>query len=535
MSVIGFVKLKHLLLELAQLRSVDEVLRRTVDSLASSSTVALARVWLVHRGDICAQCQYLPDCKDNEHCLHLMASSGRSIADSKLSWGHTEGNFRRFPIGIRKVGMIAKTGKPIEIPHMDPNEAWIADKDWVVREHIEGFVGQPLIHREETLGVLSVFSRSPIDEGTLDLLRMVADHLAYSIANARAFELVANLKHQIELENAYLRQEVNEVSAFTGIIGRSKGIENIREMIRMVGPTDANVLIWGESGVGKEMIAREIHNHSGRRERAMIKINCPAIPGELFESEFFGHTRGAFTGAVKDRTGYFQAADRGTLFLDEIAEVPIALQSKLLRVLQEGEYQRVGEEKIRNVDVRIISATNRNLKQEIKSGAFREDLFYRLNVFPIEVPPLRARKEDIPLLVDHFLEMNAKKFNRHPVRLTPKKLDQLIAYSWPGNIRELQNIIERIVITANPSEILDGLTTVPHEGEHAQSERAPDEPRLMTEADLRELEKQNMLLAMEMTNWKMYGERGAAQLLGIKPTTLISRLKKLGLYKNQNE
>jgi len=530
MTIIGFVKLKHLLLELAQLRSVDDVLRRTVDTLASSSNVALARIWLISPGDICTQCQYTIHCQNAENCLHLKASAGKSIVDPNLDWNHTEGNFRRFPIGIRKVGMIAKTGKPIEIPHLTHDEEWLADRDWAVRENLLGFVGQPLIYHGETLGVLSIFARDRIDEGALDMLRMVADHLAYSIANARAFELVANLKYQMELENAYLRKEVNDVSAFNGIIGKSKGIENIREMIRMVGPTDANVLIFGESGVGKEMIAREIHNHSARKERAMIKINCPAIPSELFESEFFGHSRGAFTGAVKDRNGYFQAADKGTLFLDEIAEIPITLQSKLLRVLQEGEFQRIGEDTVRNVNVRIISATNRRLKDDIKSGAFREDLYYRLNVFPLEVPPLRERREDIPLLVDHFLKMNIKKFNRPAVRLSPGRIDDLLAYSWPGNIRELQNIVERITITADPSKIIDGLlSTSPQEG-RASQETDPLERRLLTEAEIRDIEKENMLQVLDKTNWKIYGERGAADLLEIKPTTLISRLKKLGLY-----
>jgi len=536
MSVIGYVKLKHLLLELAQLQSVQDVLRRAVDSLASSSNVALARVWLSNPGDICAQCKYAEHCQDNERCLHLMASSGQSIVDPNLSWNYIESNFRRFPIGIRKVGMIAKTGQPIEVPRLDPNEEWIADKDWVIREEITGFVGQPLIFHDEILGVLSVFSRTAIDEGTLDLLRMVADHLAYSIANARAFELVANLKHQIELENAYLRREVNDVSLFNkDIIGRSAAVANIGEMIRMVGPTDANVLIFGESGVGKEMIARKIHEHSGRKERAMIKINCPAIPAELFESEFFGHTRGAFTGAVKDRNGYFQAADNGALFLDEVAEIPITLQSKLLRVIQEGEYQRIGEEKMRNVNVRIISATNRNLQHEIKAGAFREDLFYRLNVFPLEVPPLRARKEDIPLLVDHFMELHAKRLNRTPVKLSPKKIEDLMAYHWPGNIRELQNIIERIMITADPSKIIDMLHASAPDSDAPKRQPEAAEPAILTEPELRLLEKDNMLRVLNKTNWKIYGARGAAKMLEIKPTTLISRLKKLGLYKNDIE
>jgi transcriptional regulator with GAF, ATPase, and Fis domain len=282
------------------------------------------------------------------------------------------------------------------------------------------------------------------------------------------------------------------------------------------------------------MIARELHNQSSRRGNPMIRINCSAIPAELFESEFFGHARGAFTGAVKTRIGYFQAADGGTLFLDEVGELPVYLQSKLLRVLQEGEYQRVGEESVHKVDVRIISATNKNLQAAIRSGAFREDLYYRLQVFPIETPSLRARKEDIPLLADHFIALLCKKMNRSPVRLTDRQLLALAEYDWPGNIRELQNIIERIVITEKTDSVLAGLGRAPSPSGAARPAQDPagTVQRIMTEKEIREHEKNNMLAAMKQTNWRIYGPRGAARLLGINPTTLISRLKKFGLYQN---
>ncbi|EHJ47159.1 transcriptional regulator, NifA subfamily, Fis Family [Solidesulfovibrio carbinoliphilus subsp. oakridgensis] len=532
MAILGFVNVRKLLLELAQHQSVEVVLKIAVDTLAAASGVALVRVWLVEPGDDCARCKDSLLCPDKSRCLHLMASAGKSLSDGQ-DWRDIAGSaFSRFPVGIRKVGEIAKAGKPIEILDIDPNAQWVADPAWIKREKIVGFAGQPLICRDEVLGVLSVFTRQPLEQGVLEMLRMVADHLAYALANARAFEMVDRLKQQMELENAYLREEINEAQSFKGIIGQSEGIEQIRKLIRMVGPTDANVLIYGESGTGKEMIAREIHNHSGRCDKPMIKINCSAIPRELFESEFFGHARGAFTGAVKSRIGYFQAADGGTLFLDEVGEIPIYLQSKLLRVLQEGEYQRVGEETVRKVDVRIVSATNRNLHAEIQAGRFREDLYYRLQVFPVVVPSLKDRKMDVPLLTDHFIKLSCKKMNRPLVRLSEAQRRRMAAYDWPGNIRELQNFVERMVITGQPDQVLLELD----HGPAAPQEAAPARPevvvpeRILTEKEMRELEKANMQAALRQTNWRIYGPRGAAKLLGVNPTTLISRLKKLGIY-----
>jgi len=533
MATLGFGNIRKLLLEMAQHHCVEEVLHLAVETLADMANVALVRIWLIEAGDRCVACAHNAQCRDKGHCLHLKASSGRSILSGGKAWGEIKGSaFSRFPIGIRKVGQIAQTGRPLEISEINANEQWLADPAWARRETIKGFAGQPLICRDEVLGVLSVFTRVVLEQDTLDMLRMVADHLAYAIANARAFELVDQLKQQVELENAYLREEINEVQAFKGIIGQTEGIEHIRKLIRMVGPTDANVLIYGESGTGKEMIAREIHNCSGRHDKPMIKINCSAIPRELFESEFFGHARGAFTGAVKNRMGYFQAADGGTLFLDEVGEIPVYLQSKLLRVLQEGEYQRVGEDAVRKVNVRIIAATNRDLQAEIQTGQFREDLYYRLQVFPVTVPSLRERKKDIPLLAAHFIDLCSQKMNRPCPRLSEGQRQRLVAYDWPGNIRELQNIVERIVITAQPDQVLLELDRSPA----AVREELADPPamilpkRVLTEQELRDLEKSNMQEALRQMNWRIYGPRGAAKLLGINPTTLISRLKKLGIY-----
>ncbi|MDR3043279.1 MAG: sigma 54-interacting transcriptional regulator [Desulfovibrio sp.] len=531
MALFGFVSVKRLLLEMAQHHSVRVVLDLAVKALEVSSGVALVRIWLLEQSDRCVDCRFASRCGDKERCLHLMASAGRSL-HGDVTWEHLDGTFSRFPLGIGKVGQIAQEGKPVEIIDVEPDSPWVSAPDWIRREHIQSFAGQPLICRDEVLGVLSVFTRETLEQGAIDMLRMVADHLAYAIANARAFETITRLKQQIELENAYLREEINEAQSFRGIIGESQGIEQIRKLIHMVGPTDANVLVYGESGTGKEMIAREIHNHSARSSRPMIKINCSAIPRELFESEFFGHTRGAFTGAIKNRIGFFQAADGGTLFLDEVGEIPIALQSKLLRVLQEGEYKRVGEDIIRKVDVRIISATNQNLVAAIQAGQFREDLYYRLQVFPLDVPPLRERKGDIPLLANHFIKLSSQKLNRPEIRLNGIHMQTLVEHDWPGNIRELQNIIERIVITSQPDQVLQELLSPKAEKEAKNApDTRPERKRLLTEKEFRELEVANMQEALRRSNWKIYGPRGAAELLAVNPTTLISRLKKLNIHK----
>lgn len=277
---------------------------------------------------------------------------------------------------------------------------------------------------------------------------MFADQAAVAIANARAFEEIESLRQRLELENEYLRSEVKE--NFDRFVGESAALRKVLEQIELVAPVDASVLILGESGTGKELVARSIHERSKRRNRALVKVNCASIPDELFESEFFGHVRGAFTGAVRDRVGRFEVADGGTIFLDEIGEIPLTLQAKLLRILQEGEFEPVGEEHTRHVDVRIIAATNRNLSEEVAGRRFREDLYFRLSVFPLETPPLRARREDIPVLAAHFLKQAVIRFNLHTdtLGLTQVNRKELQAYSWPGNIRELQNVIERAVILA---------------------------------------------------------------------------------------
>jgi transcriptional regulator with GAF, ATPase, and Fis domain len=389
-------------------------------------------------------------------------------------------------------------------------------------------MGQPLIFKGDILGVLAIFTRKPLSQDCLDWLRMIADLVAASIANTRAFEEIQSLRTQLELENAYLKEEVCDARAYGDIVGQSPALRNIIQQIEVVSPTDANVLILGESGTGKELVAQEIHRRSQRQARAMVRVNCASVPRELYESEFFGHAKGAFTGAVRDRAGRFELAHGGTLLLDEVGEIPLELQSKLLRVLQEGTYERIGEEKTREVDVRLIAATNRDLKREVDAGRFRQDLFYRLNVFPIEVPPLRKRKEDIPLLAELFLQQASRRLNRNIKGLSQGNILALQAYDWPGNVRELLNIIERAVITSRKGTIRLDLPH-PDSSKSRKPTPTPTENTVVPDAEMKRRDRENVLAALEQTNWQVHGPGGAAEVLGIRPTTLASRIKRMGL------
>jgi transcriptional regulator with GAF, ATPase, and Fis domain len=381
--------------------------------------------------------------------------------------------------------------------------------------------------------VIAVFSRKNVPEEAAVGGRIFADHIAGSVANARAFEEIQRLKAQLEQQNSYLKEEVIEAKAFGNLVGQSAALSQIISQIDLVAPTEASVLILGETGTGKELVAHEIHRRSRRKDKPLIRVNCASIPKDLFESEFFGHTRGAFTGALKDRAGRFETAEGGTLFLDEIGEVPMELQGKLLRVLQEKRYERVGEDRTRQADVRIVGATNRDLKKEVVAGRFREDLYYRLNVFPIQVMPLRERREDIALLAKHFVELSVKALGCVAPRLTRSGIVELCNYDWPGNIRELKNVIERAVILARGGPLNFDLPV--------KQFAAPDSSRLapkegqstefFTEAQMQIQQRENIERVLAKAKWKIKGAGGAAELLGVKPTTLLSRIKKMGLQR----
>ena len=352
-----------------------------------------------------------------------------------------------------------------------------------------------------------------------------------------AFEENARLREELERERDYLREEVQVSMNFGRIIGESPALKMMLARVEAVAQTSASVLIQGESGTGKELVAHVIHTRSPRRKAPLVKVNCASIPSELFESEFFGHVKGAFTGAHRDRIGRFQLADGGTLFMDEIGEIPLDLQGKLLRVLQEGEFEQVGSDRTRSVNVRVVAATNRNLDKAVEDGTFREDLFYRLSVFPIDVPPLRDRGDDIVQLASHFLERICQDFGHRQLSLGRQHLELMKNYDWPGNVRELKNVIERAVILSRGKVLrLDlAMADIPRSTTAAITTRPSeaDTPPIMNEQELLELHKNNLLTALRATGWRVSGPRGAAALVGLKPSTFTDRMKKFGIARPQ--
>lgn len=506
-------------LTVAESRHQSETLLEIVNGLVNEVGFALARIWLI-----------LPD---DPQTLQLKASAGRSIVRRGEEWTRLDGRFSRFALGSRKVGRTGSTGESVLLEDVTAEGAWIADPGWAAAEKMRSFAAHPLVFKGEILGVLGVFHRERLTQEQLAGLRPFADHAAVSLANARAFEELQAMRSQLELEKSYLQEEVREGFAYHDIVGSSGSLVRILQQVEIVAPTDASVLILGESGTGKELIARAIHDRSRRHSRTLVKVNCASVPRELFESEFFGHARGSFTGAIKDRIGRFQLADQGTLFLDEVGEIPLDLQSKLLRVLQEGEFERIGEDHTRRVNVRVIAATNRELGKESADKKFREDLYYRLSVFPIVVPALRERKEDIPALAGHFIRHSARRMGMEEPALTGKHVQALMAYDWPGNIRELQHVVERAVILGRgQSLVLD----LPAGGKSAPAEPtpAPALDTILTASEFKQLEIANLKKALAKAGGQIHGSGGAAALLGIPGTTLASRLKALGIVWTKN-
>jgi len=520
--------LQELAVRVSGERSVDAVLQSIVLGLAQQPSVALARVWVSGPGDVCGSCRMRDACPDRTSCLHLSASAGASLTGER--WSRIDGTFRRVPFGNSSMEFCPSPVRAIatdrtgQLLHVSACSQW-AHPEWIQQETIESFAGQPLVFRGETLGVLGVFRRTLINEQEFGWLQMFANQAAAAVANARAFSELDRLRQQLESHNAYLQEEVDSALSFGRIVGRSRSLRHVLQQVDDVASTDATVLITGESGTGKELLAREIHERSRRSQQPFVRVNCSAIPREMFESEFFGHVRGAFTGAMRDRPGRFQIANGGTIFLDEIGDLPLELQPKLLRVLQEGEYERVGEDVTRKVDVRVIAATNQNLAEEVRARRFREDLFYRLNVLPLALPPLRARSDDIPLLATHAIAEVSKRLRIPAPTLTQADAARLQQYDWPGNIRELENVIQRAVILSKGLRLrLDiALADLP-----TAATSAADTPDvILTDRECRAREHANLMKALQRTDGRIYGAGGAADLLGINPTTLASRLRAL--------
>jgi transcriptional regulator with GAF, ATPase, and Fis domain len=522
-----------LLLELGREQSVQGLVEKLTGSIVRRPGLfARLEIWLIEKGDICSQCPRRPECPDQTRCLHLVASRNCPLLGSLNVTPPSFQSEIRMPLGVGIIGKIAATGEEIVFKHLDHGPSEFYPMEWWQHEQIRAFIGTTISFKGEILGVLAGFARLySIDEARA-WREAFAHHIGGAVANARAFEEIQRLKAQVEMQNAYLQEEVVEARAFGELVGQSQALRHIVSQIDLVAPTEASVLVWGETGTGKELVAREIHHRSRRKEKALIRVNCASIPKDLFESEFFGHTRGAFTGAIKDRAGRFEAAEGGTLFLDEIGEVPLDLQGKLLRVLQEKRYERVGEDRTRLADVRVIAATNRDLKKEVAAGRFREDLYYRLNVFPIQALPLRERMEDIPLLAKHFIELSVKDLRCPRPRLTRAGVAKLQGYDWPGNIRELRNVIERAIIVSRGGVLdFDLPVTDSSPAITPQPRREPTgtEPEILTEPEMQRRERENLLAALTKTNWKIRGADGAAELLGLKPTTLVTRMQKMGL------
>lgn len=330
---------------------------------------------------------------------------------------------------------------------------------------------------------------------------------------------VEQLKDRLQVEVSYLQQEIKLIHNFEEIISENDKFKEILAQVEQVASTDSTVLIFGETGTGKELIARAIHNISGRRGRPMIKVNCAGLPENIIESELFGHEKGTFTGAFNRRIGRFELADGTTIFLDEISDLPVTLQTKILRVLQEGEFERLGSTNTIKVDTRVISATNRDLEKAMEDGRFREDLYYRLNVFPINIPPLRERKDDIPILVGHFVNKYNTKIGRQVDRISQEIMDRLMAYHWPGNVRELENVIERAIVISRGSILELGKLPFRENVDFDKSDAIT----------LEQVEKAHILKILELTKWRVSGKKGAAEILGINPQTLFSRMRKLGI------
>ena len=399
----------------------------------------------------------------------------------------------------------------------------------VVREAFrkEGFQSSiliPMITPRQAIGTLNLQSRNVDQYSEVDgeFLLDVAKQVALAVENMLAYEEIAALKHRLEEENLYLMQEMEVHHDFDDLIGKSSTFKKVLKATETVAETNASVLLLGETGTGKELIAREVHRLSPRQDKMLVKVNCASLPANLIESEMFGHEKGAFTGATARKTGRFELADGGSLFLDEIGELPLELQAKLLRVLQEGTFERLGGTETIEVDVRIIAATNRDLEEAIEEGTFRQDLFYRLNVFPIQIPALRDRQEDILPLVRHFVGLYSHKLGKQVETIPQKTVTALERYPWPGNVRELENIIERAVIVSQSAQLELG---------DWFSKEADATLRHLKTMSLEDVEREHILKVLEMTNWRISGENGAAKILGLKRTTLQSRMEKLGIQR----
>jgi len=439
-----------------------------------------------------------------------------------------------FPLEGSPEGLAFTERRPVVIGELDLKEFPAPLIEHAYKDGLRSACIIPLVAHNRAMGTLDIASRSEnaFTESDADLLTHIAAQIAIAVENALAYREIAALKNRLASEKIYLQEEIQTQYNFEQIIGRSAALKRVLKQVETVASTDSVVLICGKTGTGKELIARAIHNLSARRERTLVKLNCAAIPTGLLESELFGHEKGAFTGALSQRVGRFELAHKGTLLLDEIGEIPFELQPKLLRVLQEQEFERLGSSRTIKTDVRLIAATNCDLKQMVNENKFRADLYYRLNVFPIVVPPLRERAEDIPLLVSYFAQKHARRMNKRIDTIPNETLQALGRYPWPGNVRELENVIERGVILSTGRELqvtlpeldeAEAISSASHDGDI----RATQTQRAATPTTFSEVERAHILRVLNDCNWVIGGPRGAASKLGLNRSTLRSKMMKL--------
>jgi len=457
----------------------------------------------------------------------LADDEGKHLRIHALDFPESRGIFTEghlIPIEGTIPGNAFRTGKPVVVNRLDPTEMPPEMYRKAIGEGLNSFCDVPLISKNRLLGVLAVARReeNAFDEDEVAFLTQVANQVAIGVENALAYSEIADLKDRLAQEKLYLEEEIRGEMDFEGIVGQSSALRHVLQLVETVAPSDSTVLLLGETGTGKELIARAIHDRSRRKQRTFVKLNCAAIPTGLLESELFGHERGAFTGAITQKVGRLELADQGTIFLDEVGDIPIEIQPKLLRALQEREFERLGSTKTKKVDIRLVAATNRDLEKMIESREFRSDLYYRLNVFPIRIPPLRERPEDIPLLVRYFAQKYGRRMEKQVESVPAAAMKKLATWHWPGNIRELENFIERSVILTHGSalqvpisELTNGAKVIPTFGIRDTSER--DE----------------ILQVLKAARGRVGGLDGAAARLGLKRTTLISRMKKLEINPRQ--
>ena len=460
--------------------------------------------------------------------IMLAEADGKHLRVHALDFPESKGIFTEgalVPVEGTMPGHSFQSGKPMVVNRLDPATMTPEMYRKAAGEGLNSFCDVPLMTRNRLLGILAVARRdeNTFDDDQVTFMTQVANQVAIGVENALAYSEIAELKDRLAQEKLYLEEEIRGEMDFEGIVGQSSALRHVLQLVETVAPSNSTVLLLGETGTGKELIARAIHDRSRRKDRTFVKLNCAAIPTGLLESELFGHERGAFTGAISQKVGRLELADQGTLFLDEVGDIPLEIQPKLLRALQEREFERLGSTRTKQVDVRLVAATNRDLDKMIESREFRSDLYYRLNVFPIRIPPLRERPEDIPLLVRYFAQKYGRRMEKQIESVPTAAMKKLASWHWPGNIRELENFIERSVILTHGTALEVAV------GELTNGKAVPpplSEVRASGERD-------EIVRILKATNGRVAGAEGAAALMGLKRTTLISRMKKLGIDPRQ--